>query len=192
MPAVRLPGVFCLETSWDRRLDDKASVLPILDLLHRTGHARYIHRDVGTVEELFHYLSKWRQAQYSDYRVLYFAFHGERGCISVGKNEVSLNDLGEALAGAAAGRTVVFGSCNTLKAKREVDAFRKVTKAKVVCGYTREVDWLQSAAFELLMLGKLAEGASPQVQVNRIKRSYPDMVAALGFESYPRSVKQSA
>ncbi len=185
MPAARLPGVFCLETSWEKRLDDKTSVQPILDLLHRTGHARYIHRDVGTVEELNHYLAKWRQAQYSDYSVLYFAFHGQRGCIEVGKRSVTLEELGEQLRGKAENRAVVFGSCDTLRAKNEVEAFKKITKAKVVCGYTRPVGWLQSAAFELVMLGALASGGRIDSRVNHLRRTYPDQVKSLGFVSYP-------
>ena len=188
MPAAKLPGVFCLETSWEKRLDDKTSVLPILDLLQRTGHAKYIHRDVGTVEELKHYLSKWRQSQYSDYSVLYFAFHGTKGCIEVGRNSVSLEDLGEDLRGRAEGRSVVFGSCDTLRAAAKVNQFRAVTKARVVCGYTRNVGWLQSAAFEMVMLSALASPGRIDARVNSIRRTYPDQVKALGFVSYPSFV----
>jgi hypothetical protein len=185
MPAPRLPGIFCLETSWDRRLDDKTSVQPILDLLHRTGHARFIHRDVGTVEELDHYLAKWRQVQYADYSVLYFAFHGDRGSIRVGRRQVTLEELGDQLRDKASNRVVVFGSCDTLKAKGEVEAFRRVTKAKVVCGYTRQVGWLQSAAFELVMLGALVSKGRIDARVNHLRRAYPDQVKGLGFVSYP-------
>lgn len=185
MPASKLPGVFCLETSWEKRLDDKTSVQPILDLLHRTGHARYIHRDVGTVEELDHYLRKWRQAQYADYSVLYFAFHGQPGCIEVGKQSVTLDHLGGELRGKATNRVIVFGSCATLKAKDEVQAFRRMTGAKAVCGYTRPVGWLQSAAFELVMLGALSSPGRIDARVNHLRRTYPDQVRSLGFESYP-------
>lgn len=191
MPAAKLPGVFCLETSWNKRLDDKTSVQPILDLLQRTGHARYIHRDVGTPEELKHYLAKWRQAQYSVYSVLYFAFHGQRGSIEVGNRQVTLEELGEELRGKATNRAVVFGSCDTLKTKKEVEAFKKVTKAKVVRGYTRPVAWLQSAAFELVMLGALTSGGQMGARVNHLHRTYPDQVKALGFVTYPASARST-
>ena len=52
MSAARKPGIFCLEGSWGKRLDDRASVLPTLDMLGRLELATFVHRDVGTEEEL--------------------------------------------------------------------------------------------------------------------------------------------
>jgi hypothetical protein len=188
-PAPRRPGIFCLETSWNKRLDDKTSVLPILDLLHRTDHARYIHRDVGTSEELTHYLKKWRQAQYSDYEVLYFAFHGTRGAIDVGPRgaSVPLVDLADTLEGRAANRVVVFASCETIKDTKAVEDFRRRTKAKAVCGYSRQVDWIQATAFELVLLGSLVSGQRIDARINHLQRNYADQVKALGFKVFRSS-----
>ena len=69
MPAVRTPGIFCLEGAWATRLDDRTSVLPTLEMLERLRLATFIHRDVGTEEELYHYLGKWAQAGYRKYGV---------------------------------------------------------------------------------------------------------------------------
>jgi len=80
MVGARMPGVFCLEESWGKRLDDRTSVLPTLESLERLRSATYIHRDVGTEEELYHYLGKWAQAGYRKHGVLFFAFlHGVKG-----------------------------------------------------------------------------------------------------------------
>ena len=51
-------GVFCLEGEWSYSLKRAMSVEPILALLEQLEdyHVPYIHRDVGTAEELSYYL----------------------------------------------------------------------------------------------------------------------------------------
>ena len=123
MTAARANGVFCLEGTWERRLDDRTSVLPSLELLERIGHIRYIHRDVGTSDELYHYLAKWAQRGYHAYSVLYFAFHGVRGGIEVGRGVVPLSDLAEKLEGSASGRVIHFGACSVMSDRDTVASF---------------------------------------------------------------------
>ena len=144
MVAGQLAGIFCLEGAWSTRLDDRTSVLPTLESLERLRLATCIHRDVGTEEELYHYLGKWAQAGYRKYGVLFFAFHGVRGGIRVGRGTVTLDDLSEKLDGKAASRIVYFGSCSVMKDRDGVDYFQRTTRAKAVCGYTKDVDWVES------------------------------------------------
>lgn len=185
MSASKLPGVFCLEGAWAKRLDDRASVLPTLDMLERLCMATYVHRDVGTEEELYHYLGKWAQAGYRRYGVLYFAFHGVKGGVNVGRGTVTLADLAERLDGKATGRIVYFGCCSVLRDRQGVEDFRRATGARLVCGYTKKVDWVESAAFDLLLLRSLMSDARIDARVNQIRRDYGDLVARLGFTSFP-------
>jgi hypothetical protein len=185
-PARRKPGIFCLETSWEKHLADRKSVLPILDLLHRTEDVRYIHRDVGTKEELFHYLDLWLQKGYDPYPVLYLAFHGARSAIYINdKLQVGLTELAETIRGRASGRSIVFGSCDTVRNRAAVADFRKATNVRVVCGYQRRVEWLDSAAFELILLGELTTSQKQGAAVNRIHRNYATHARRLGFVSEP-------
>jgi uncharacterized protein YecE (DUF72 family) len=185
MPAPRKNGVFCLEGAWERRLDDRTSVLPSLDLLERRGHIRYIHRDVGTEEELYHYLAKWSQRGYGSYGVLYFAFHGVKGGIKVGRGTVPLSDLAEKLQGTAAGRVVYFGSCSVMRDRDAVADFQKESGAKAVVGYRKDVDWVESAAFDLMLLASLTGPERIDARINRVRARYPDLSETLGFESFP-------
>jgi len=150
-------GVFCLEGEWSSSLTDRSSVRPLLELLHTRGTIKYIHRDVATVDELDHLAARWPQKQYSDYRLGYFAFHGSEGRINVGRHSVDLDHLGALLADRLTDKIVYFGSCSTAGIGEDaLRQFKKTTRARAVCGYTEDVDWLEAAAFELLLIDSVA------------------------------------
>ena len=183
--APRANGVFCLEGAWERRLDDRTSVLPSLELLERVGHIRYIHRDVGTEEELYHYLEKWAQRGYRSYSVLYFAFHGVSGGVRVGRGVVPLSELAGKLEGTASGRVIHFGSCSVMRDRRAVDEFQRATGAKAIVGYRKDVDWVESAALDLLLLSSLTGPGRIDARINQVRRRAGGLADLLGFESFP-------
>ncbi len=95
-------GIFCLEGDWWGNLTRSSTVKPVLKLLSQAADepVPYIHRDVGTLSELEHYLRRWSQKSFASYSILYLAFHGTEGAIWVGdrrRNEAkaSLDQLAE-------------------------------------------------------------------------------------------------
>lgn len=147
------PGVFCLEGPWSARLTDTSSVRPLLEVLEGRKVIRFIHRDAATLVEFETYLRQWSQRQYSDFGFGYLAFHGEPGSIRIGRHVHTLDDLAGSLHRSLAGRTLYFGSCQTLNIDRDdAEEFRRATGARAVCGYTQEIDWIESAAFELNLI----------------------------------------
>ena len=169
-------GVFCLETaSWETGIRDRSSMEHVLRLLETTRHrVPYLHFDVGTREEFDFYLKKWAVASFTEtHPILYLGFHGSPGEITVGEgsnNAVTLEDLGERLEGRCKGRVIHFGSCGTAAVHgRELKKFVARTEALAVCGYKEEeVDWLESAAFEMLVLGRLQDASF--LQVSRVEK----------------------
>lgn len=157
-------GIFCLEGDW-WGVKDKTTVEPVLELLQKNKdyHVPYIHRDVGTIEEFEHYITKWSQKGLAKYPILYLAFHGDSGVIYAGsgrqkKKEVPLVRLAELLEGRCKGQVIVFGSCDTLKVHgKRLNTFARRTGAVAVFGYRESVDWVTSSAFELLLLGQLQQ-----------------------------------
>ena len=151
-------GIYCLEGEWDSDLRRRASVLPVLELLERLGELKAIHRDVATRPELEHYLKKWAQVRYDDYRVLYLACHGDKGVLQWSNgNRTSLDDLADILGGAANGCYIYLGSCLTLFEEKQARTFAERTGAAAILGYRKEVDWLEGAAFEVILLSRLAQ-----------------------------------
>ena len=128
-------------------------------------NAPYRHYDVGTCEEFDFYLKKWRGTTFNDFPILYLSFHGAPGELHVGEGRdksLSLEDLAERLDGGCRGRVVHLGSCGTVDVHgRELKKFLSRTGALAVCGFRENVNWLESAAFDMLVLGRL-QGASFQ------------------------------
>ena len=186
MPKRQKQGVLCLEGNWDLydRLTSTSTVRPVLDLLAGENQIKFIHKDVATGDELEFYLRKWLQTQYQAYNIGYLAFHGTPGALWVGKEEVTLNKLSEIIDGKGSGRILYFGSCSTLATDQEdeIKQFLKETKIKAVCGYNKDIDWIESAAFEVLLINALACYQRIHAAHNYLQRDYPNLCKRLDFK----------
>jgi hypothetical protein len=180
-------GVFCLEGDWDSDLRGRLSLRPVLELLERSMHARTIYRDVGTTAELEHYVGRWALRKYRDFNIGWLAFHGSPGRVHVGRRSVSLDDLSAMIGnGGLQGKTILFGSCSTMEDATAVADFRRRTGARAVCGYRRDGDWVEAAAFELLLLATFAEGwKQAAAPLRRVRAEYAGLAERLEFISDP-------
>lgn len=147
------PGVLCLEGPWSAKLTDRSTVRPLLEVLEEQKLIRYAYRDAVTVAEFEQYMLQWTQNQYADHGFAYLAFHGDPGGFWIGRRFYTLETLAELCEGRLAGRTLYFGACATLKINEETAReFLRMTGARALCGYTKDVDWVESAAFEMILI----------------------------------------
>lgn len=157
-------GIFCLESEW-WGARDTTTVEPVFKLLESQAHTRmpYLHRNIATRYELEHHLKKWTQKGISRYPLLYLGCHGSEGVIHLGdgrssRSHITLDDFAGLLEGRCAGKLIHFGSCRTVDVHGQtLNAFLRRTHALGVIGYRAETDWIESAAFEVLMLGLLQD-----------------------------------
>lgn len=183
-------GVFCLETPmWTGRIKDRSSVEPVLRLLEKGYKVPYLHHDVATTEEFDFYLEKWRLKELDSHPILYLAFHGEPDWLGVGEGDgIYLSGLADRLDGCCTGRVIHFGSCATLWVHgHSLNKFLRRTGALAVCGYTEDVDWLESTAFDLLVLGALQnvsflQASSMRTLEDTLKEQAPGLGRKLGFQ----------
>lgn len=182
-------NIFCLEThSWFKR-KDRTSVEPVLDLLKNGGHCDYLRRDVATREEFKYFLDQYFRGEYRNYPVLQLSFHGSDDPPSIflgNKEQISLDDLAEMINGQCSKRVVYFGSCSTMNVHANtLKKFMRNTGALAVFGYREEVDWLQSSAFEMLILGNLQKVSFTKQGVRsfdrRLKEQAAHLYKTLGF-----------
>ncbi len=141
-----------------------------------------IHRDVATRAELDYYVGKWLKPRYARFPLAYFAFHGERGAVRLGRDSVTLGELAALLNGSATERIVYFGSCSTLAASdEELQSFCRVSGARAVVGYVKDIDWLESAAFDFILLPQLLSSVRLGPLYNRLARDHGRFVSGLGL-----------
>lgn len=177
-------GIFCLEGEWESNLRLKESVLPVLELLERLGQIKWIHRDAATIGEVTHYLKKWSQKGYHDYPVLYLATHGDKGVLQWGptNEDMTLEALAALLGESARGRYVYLGSCLTLFNERQVQTFVETTGVKAVLGYRKTVDWIESAAFDVILLSTIANHTGrPETLFKELTTRHGELAALLKF-----------
>ena len=180
-------GIYCLECHWFGHRD-RTSVQPILHLLQTMYGLRvpYLYDRTATREEFYYHLKKWKI--YRSYPILYLGFHGESEAIRIGEGNglVTLDDLEEKLKDSCNRRIIHFGSCSTLDIHgNRLNRFLKRTGALAVCGYRTEVDWLESAAMDLLVLGLFQQVADRVTSIEKLERlletSAPGLQETLGF-----------
>ena len=187
-------GIICLETEWEvttkrnRRDMDTNSMLRFLHEVHKIP---FIYRTVATKEELSYYLKKFNTVESHDkYSILYFSFHGEMHTIQLegGKrNEkaVSLSDLAEIGGSVFRDRLVHFSSCNTmLKSDSMINDFKEETGAKIVSGYTKEVDTMLSCIHDLSLFDTFLSYKQVPAIKRRMETVYNGLSKELGFKIY--------
>ena len=185
---MRTKGIFCLEGHWEKRLNRKSTVEPILNLLEKQEKIRYIHHKCATKEEVTYLLLKWTQSTYKSYPILYFAFHGRPGEFQINTNEtLELAELADVLENKCRNRFMFFAACQVLSIpKRRITDLLKKTKSLGVCGYNSEVDWMLSTAFELLVLFALQndsfDAKGMNLIRNKIRNDYTKVSDALDFK----------
>ncbi|MCE5228626.1 hypothetical protein LLG95_03410 [bacterium] len=154
-------GIFCLEGDWSTDLRKKTSVEPLLKIV-ADAHFRkfpYIHRRIGTKEELIFALKKWTQSMYARYSILYLAFHGEESCICLdGKRMVFLDEIKPIIEDCERNVVIYFGSCSTMQANlKTLRKFMENTNIIGIIGFSEEVDWFKSTAFDLMVIRELQD-----------------------------------
>lgn len=179
-------GIFCLEGEWDKDLRQRVSVEPILQLLEGLKIAKYIHRDVATREEFEYFIDKWCQAPYRDYRVLDLAMHGGAGSINLGRDDLTLDELGAILGARRSDAIVYLGTCLTMVGDdADLKKFARLAGVKAVIGYSKVIDWVSSSSFEVVLLQQLVthlqDDRRNDVIFRRITEEHGDYARNLGL-----------
>lgn len=166
-----MKGIFCLEGFWYGDHRDKTSVFPILDLANRNIGLPYLYHRCGTIEEFKFSIQRWKRKDFHNkYPLLYLGFHGEIGKIHIGNDSITIDELAEMLGDKCEKVVIYFGSCETMNIdKRLLLGFMEKTKSLAMLGYKKEVDWLQSASFDILLLHHLFRNPFDSVGIKKTK-----------------------
>ncbi len=155
---------------------------PVFDLLASQEYLQLVHRDVGTTAELQYYAAKMVHGRYKRFTIVHLAFHGNPGKLWVGDDHVDLEGLADLLGEACRDRVVHFGSCSTMRVSAaRLAAFKERTGAVAVSGYVKDVGWIESCAFEMLLFSALTNYQSRTAAFKYVDRTVPQLVEQLGW-----------
>lgn len=179
------PGIVCFEGAWDQRLDSIETVEPALRCLEAFGAARIVHKNVGTYVDLEHYINKWlgRTGRgMPTFTVCMLAFHGTAGALHVGDDDYTLDELEELIDGRAVGRVIYLGGCSILSLPDDVlTGFCRRTGAKGIVGYTKQVDFIETSAFEIVLLYHVLSSTNFKSLYTRLRSQHPKWTKTLGL-----------
>ena len=174
--------IYCLEGNWNKHPHSNQSMEPILELLFTFSKIKYIHHKCPTKEEFIKALQTFTQKRYSNYTVLYIAYHGRKNRIYFGKEYITLKEIANVLEGKLHGKIIHFGSCSTLNTtERNITDFINRTGCSFVSGYKKDVPYIESSAFELLYFNVLNTYRTYNTIRKNIICKYPTLVDTLRF-----------
>lgn len=165
--------IFCLETEWEQSvhsLKNRSSALSLLDFLQNTDkQISFVFRHVATKSDFQFYIEHLYRDTYNSYDTVYLCFHGSESSIEfASKESIELMEFAKENIGIFEGKNVHFGSCSTLNiGEEQAREFKRLTKARMITGYKKDVDIIESFVFELWLLHIIAN--HPEYAAIRIK-----------------------
>lgn len=170
----RRKHVACLEGLWHEDITRPFTVRGILQTAAELGDFHFAHLSCNTEPEFDHNLELLRARR--GFGVLYLAFHGSPGKLNLPSGTLTLEDLAEKMKTGFRGWVVHLGTCATIKVPpRRIDDFLEATGVAMVIGYEQNVEWLESASTELLLLDHLQR----YVDMNRMWTAFSKKYAGL-------------
>ncbi|MFI5221110.1 MAG: DUF6642 family protein [Bacteroidia bacterium] len=175
--------VFCLEGDWSKNLKKETSVLAVLMFMKQNRKINYIHRHCGTRENLAYYLKQWQLKRYDAYSILYIAFHGKPNNILIGKDIVTLDEFADMLGPNCHNKIIHFGTCQTLNTdKRHIKRFLRKTNALCVCGFGKEIKFVEGCVFDILLIDMLQDFMNIDTVETYIRSYYKTFSKKLQFK----------
>lgn len=153
------------------------SIRPAIELLATRPFERvpFFFFHIATRADLEYRLAQWAVRR-DRLPILYVAGHGDPGVVNVGSgvgasDRIKLDDLIDLIAERSDGCWLHVGSCAALAESRSrLEGMLRRTGLSAMSGFTRRVDYLPSAAFELLLLEALVNRSMNSRGVTAMRR----------------------
>lgn len=171
--------ITCLEATWYK--DSTVTVQPYLETLRMLEGVPFVRYPCDTVDDLSHFLSK----PHGKPGILYLAMHGHKGKLSFtnrNSQSVTLPELSEMMGTQFRGWHIHLASCETINVSDEkFQEFKKNTKASLVSGYLKQVDWIEGYALDMLLLLKAQNYTRTPYLVKFMYNNFADLITRTGL-----------
>ena len=174
-------NIACLESLWTDDVENRLTLVPILEILNKKNGTRSVSLSCNTADELRFNFDLLRQVK--GYGILYLAFHGFRGGIYLPGLEVDLEAIAKLMGRSFRNWIVYFSSCRTMDVERvRILNFISLTGVRVVMGFRNTVTWVDSTALDLIVLDRLQHYKNMGRFWNGFRRTYKGLVSRTGLE----------
>ena len=181
-------NIACLESLWNSDVENRLSVVPILELVCRINKIRYTYLTCNTCEELAHNLPKLARGR--GYRILYLSFHGKPGQVLLDGATTDLEALAAMMGKGFAGWAVHFGSCSTIDVPRpRIRKFMAATGVTIVLGYRKDVNWIATAALDLILFDWFQYYGDTRRLWQDFKKKNGEMIEQTGLNAFHPDIR---
>lgn len=177
--------IACIETLFDGNVENRLSVVPLLELSERVNEVKWAYLTCNTEEELKYNLAKLKHRR--GYGILYLSCHGKPGQLVLDQGAVDIEKMAGYMGEGFVNWVVHFGSCATLNIEQaRISRFIDATGVAMVIGYRKDVDWIDSAAVDLLLFDRLQEYRNMRRFWEHFKERYHDLISITGLRAFLR------
>jgi hypothetical protein len=189
-------NILCFEGEWKfnnhrRKNRFNHNSEPILKLLKEFYNSNYAYRHIITQEDLEHYFKFFNRniSELKKFEVIYFSCHGWHHSISLGSENgnLDLDALAKISGNFFRDKIVHFSCCKTMANPNAVLNFKEKTGAKLVTGYTKSVDVMDSSIADTAILKELITsnklGNIKNEDISLFRKKYKSLLDTLGFEA---------
>lgn len=165
-----MKNILCFEGEWLFNDDKKKNRFslntePVLRMLQEYYKCETTYRHILSKEDLQHYINFFNshKREWNKIGIIYIACHGWFHSLSLEGEDgnVDLKELADMAGDFFRDKIVHFSCCKTLANTQEVEQFKNITGARLVCGYKKNVDAMKSAIADVALLNELITSNKP-------------------------------
>jgi hypothetical protein len=172
-----------MEAKWSTRVHDVRTVHPVLSALEQAGVARFVQNHINDEDDLAASLQRWGRPGQKSFGIGYVAMHGSPGEVNIAGRSVPLLTLTQRIPRRPLTSKVLhFGSCSVLDgAPSDRRELRAAFGVRALTGFTEDVDWFESMAFELILFDVLTRYRRMDAADAYIRHHHRSLARRLGF-----------
>lgn len=190
-----MKNILCFEGEWLFNDDKKKyrfslNTEPVLRMLQEYYKCETTYRHILSKEDLQHYINFFNshKREWNKIGIIYIACHGWFHSLSLEGEDgsIDLKELADMAGDFFRDKIVHFSCCKTLANTQEVEQFKNITGARLVCGYKKNVDAMKSAIADVALLNELITSNKPgnikNEEVSTFRKTYKSLLDDLRFD----------
>lgn len=144
-------SILVLESTWDSGSLDQKSVWPFVSEFAKASDIQAFHKHFTNKKSFEHWIDCYNRENIPGEKLLYIASHGEKGQIEGLNIKIKKSTIKEILSDQKNIKYLHFGTCFFAKNDNFDELLNEIDHLKWIAGYTKEVDWIDSTLFDILV-----------------------------------------